>query len=225
MLVACVPLLLLLTTCAPVLTAPTTSHYNYLDLVLQWHSGVCYNKRCTDQTDPPSWTLHGLWPSISYTSCPQNCAGSRCSLDVTSLPVELVSEMEVKWPSFWRGYLDKWFWKHEYCKHGTCAADILPDAEDYFNKTLELLDRANMDGVLREAGVVPSENPYNVSEVQQAIHHTLGLQTARFWCRHYDGKQVLHEISLCVNKTFQFIDCPGGWHYRACDEDTPFYFV
>ena len=79
-------------------TADTS--YKYLDLVLQWAPGSCYNFKYCKKKIPNTWTIHGLWPSVNYTNYPVNCAGS-CAPDIAGLPGDLVTKMEKKWPDFY----------------------------------------------------------------------------------------------------------------------------
>ena len=106
--------------------------YTYLDMVLQWPPGACFNFSYCREKIPSTWVVHGLWPSVNYTSFPTNC--NTCSdLDLDSLPHKLVKQMKKQWPDFYQGTdgTEK-LWKHEYCKHGTCCEDVLASPADYF---------------------------------------------------------------------------------------------
>jgi ribonuclease I len=46
--------------------------------------------------------------------------------------------MDENWPSYSKG--NEAFWKHEWEKHGVCAAPYLKSEAEYFRKTLDLHD-------------------------------------------------------------------------------------
>ena len=55
------------------------NEYKYLEFILEWKPGRCYNSSdCRTGVIPESWKIHGLWPSMNYTTYPTNCEGE-CS--------------------------------------------------------------------------------------------------------------------------------------------------
>ena len=204
----------------------TTTTYDTFKLVRQWYPNSCY------KASPPCislprvvkyWTIHGLWPSKRGSTDPAYCAGSSCHLNVSWLP-DLVDMMHQRWPTYESGG-DAQFWKHEYCKHGTCCTDELPSPHDYFNTALSLNHRLNMDKLLRNAGIVPdSRKSYPFKQLDKAME-----KKATYWCRtvaEEDGssRQLVDQISLCMDKKrASLIDCPV--QSIMCNTREPFYLL
>ncbi len=118
-------------------------HVPYVDLALQ---------RC-DRTS--KWSIHGWWPEYNQTSYPQFCNKSKCQqFDIAQLqPIR--SQLNMYWLSCqhtdeltdglnWNTMIlplsNDQFWKHEWCKHGTCFDDM--QELDYFNHTLAAFKEA-----------------------------------------------------------------------------------
>ena len=202
---------------------PPENVYNYLDLVLQWGPGLCYQSHCRDEL-PDTWTLHGLWPSVNYTTWPQNCAES-CDLDLSVLPPDLVEKMRRQWPTVYKGR-DEQFWEHEYCKHGTCCDDILPGPAPYFQEGIKLLNSVDTDDTLRAGQITPhSRKSYKFSALEAVVRDRLGLNTVRYWCREKEDKQILYQLGLCVSKSLTLTDCPSGDFKHSCDKEESFYLL
>ncbi|KAG9472228.1 hypothetical protein GDO78_020661 [Eleutherodactylus coqui] len=115
------------------------SGWNKLILVHQWPVTVCemVEKHCEHL--PNYWTLHGLWPDktdMCNTSWP---------LDLTNIQ-DLLAEMNKWWPDIIHPNCSD-FWKHEWIKHGTCAATLscLDSQHKYFSKGLELYSSVDLN--------------------------------------------------------------------------------
>jgi ribonuclease T2 len=197
--------------------------YKFLQLVLQWGPGVCYNNpTCTGRVSA-DWTIHGLWPSVDFSSYPDSCA-SKCSLNVGSLNGYLLTELEEKWPTL-NAKGNTWFWDHEYCKHGTCCADILPEPALYFHRALILRDKVNVGRALRGARINPTnEFGYRLSDVKKALLDRFKVKNIRLSCGNSNGKQVLKEIGFCFSKSMKLINCPEG-RSNGCTETLVVYLM
>jgi ribonuclease T2 len=129
------------------------------------------------------------------------------------IPSSLRGEMTSKWPSV-NGRHDG-FWKHEYCKHGTCAADVLRTSTDYFSKTLDLYDT-----VARYLGAkgLNRGGRYDFSKVEGALG-----KKGRYSCVQSGGRQYLKELGYCYTVTragFYPRDCSARGN---CDRSKVFY--
>ena len=198
----------------------TESKYDYLYLALQWGPGVCYQESKCARRVPPDWTIHGLWPSSSKS--PQNCA-LNCTLKVKQLKSlvtsadlvvpsgDLVQELKRHWPNLYEGnWNSEGFWEHEYCKHGTCCADILHRPADYFREVVQLFRRAGVGQILTKADIIPNtDKGYSLSAVDKALSHGLKVKNIKYSCRSVAGKQVLSEVKVCVSKSLKLSDCPN----------------
>jgi ribonuclease I len=82
------------------------------------------------------------------------------------------NELDIKWTNIENGTAEDSLWKHEWQKHGTCAAQLEPlDSElNYFSKGIEFFDLHDMSGILAQSGIVPtSSKTYNVQEISDAV--------------------------------------------------------
>jgi ribonuclease T2 len=119
--------------------------------------------------------------------------------------------MTTKWPNL--NGKDNSFWSYEYCKHGTCAANILPTSDGYFSKTMALYDVVNQK--LGRARINQVDAKCTFAQLKAA----LGMN-GRYTCVQSAGKQYLKELGYCYNKAFAAINCPAPGN---CDRKKPFF--
>uniref|UniRef100_A0A8D0NGZ8 Uncharacterized protein n=1 Tax=Sus scrofa TaxID=9823 RepID=A0A8D0NGZ8_PIG len=131
---------------------------------------------------PDYWTIHGLWPDKS----------GECNRSWPFNPDEikgLLPDMRLYWPDVLHSSPNHsvHFWRHEWEKHGTCAAqlDALNSQRKYFGKTLDLYKELALNSTLQKLGIKPSISYYQGEKVQ-----TLG------------------QIELCLTRDLQLQDCP-----------------
>uniref|UniRef100_A0A671PF12 Ribonuclease T2-like n=1 Tax=Sinocyclocheilus anshuiensis TaxID=1608454 RepID=A0A671PF12_9TELE len=173
--------------------------------------------------------------------------GMRCNTSWhfnASLIEDLIPEMEKYWPDLLAPSSPK-FWQYEWIKHGTCAAkaDSLNSQHKYFSKALELNLKYDLNSVLKNNKIVPSEEYYTLDQVETAITSFFGVKP-KIQCVH-PGKggqvQTLGQIELCVDRDFQLIDCEkstkeiwsnaipevlvgGQSDLSVCDHSVPVYY-
>lgn len=169
-----------------------------LIITRHWPQTFCSVEQCT--TNLSYWTLHGLWPNT----------GMRCNTSWhfnVSLIEDLIPEMEKYWPDLLAPTSPK-FWQYEWTKHGTCAAkaDSLNSQHKYFSKALELNLKYDLNSVLKNNNIVPSEEYYTLDQVETAITGFFGVKS-KIQCVHSGKVQTLGQIELCVDRDFQLIDC------------------
>lgn len=177
-----------------------------LVLALQWTPGVCfggvsrYGRYCKDcfRND---WTIHGLWPPMSY------CADADSNFGVEGLDL---TSMKASWPSCFNS--DESFWRYQWRKHGTCMAQLRPDvqtAAKYFHDTLALYQAAEIYRRLYDAGIWPKKGHlYDYESIKQALE---GERNATIFvnCDQRVGKgYVLTEIRLCYDSDYVPRNCP-----------------
>ena len=220
-------MLLLLT----LVTAEAQPTYKYFNFVRQWSPNACYTSphACKHfPTNINTWTIHGLWPSLNATHYPSDCDGEFCNFNST-LIADLAPRLHDEWPSDYKGG-DTKFWAHEYCKHGTCCTDLLSTERDFFEKVLCLHAKLDMGAALKRAHVVPDVNkPYGMDQLTDAIREGFNVERATLWCRFVkDGegetKQLLYQVSICIDKEFKPISCPEQARH-SCDEAKAFYLL
>jgi ribonuclease T2 len=116
------------------LSQTATGEGDFFILVRQFGPTFCDDQNCS--VEPFSAvTLHGLWPNYDDGSYPSYCDDSN-KFSTKNLEKSTLNAMDCEWLSLTNS--NQGFWSHEWSKHGTCALDLLPTQEDYFQKALEL---------------------------------------------------------------------------------------
>ncbi|KAL7307486.1 hypothetical protein TKK_0000665 [Trichogramma kaykai] len=157
------------------------------------------------------WTVHGLWPSNLYSDRFLGNCNRTARFDGEQLDAALRAQLEYHWTDLKRAAYRDDFWRHEWEKHGTCAmrVDALSGMRNYFQRTIELLKRFNVGHHLEKQGVMPG-NHYDFDEFNDAIVKAYGAR-AKIKCAKSPttGKQYVNEVHLCMDRSFEMIDCTG----------------
>ncbi|KAJ7397589.1 Ribonuclease T2 [Pitangus sulphuratus] len=144
--------------------------------MVSWESTV--EMTANDCQDPPKyWTIHGLWPDKA-----EDC-NRTWHFNVTEIK-DLMSDMRHYWPDVLHSSLNRTqFWKHEWDKHGTCAAtlEVLNSQKKYFGKALELYQRVDLNSCLLKAGIKPSSSYYKMTAIKEALTRFYGV-TPKIQC-------------------------------------------
>lgn len=124
-----------------------------------------------------------------------------------------------KWKTLFQGAgTDESFWRHEWNKHGTCASASSPGlrgASNYFNITLQIYDKTNINEWLREAGIIPlpasDKRSYAITDLHEAIESHTGKRVY-LDCKRLPRKispyPILTGVHVCLNPaSLQFMDC------------------
>ncbi|XP_031468817.1 ribonuclease T2 [Phasianus colchicus] len=188
---------------------PQSDSHNHtwkkLYLAHHWPVTVC-KMSANDCQDPPDyWTIHGLWPD----------KGEECNrtwhFNVTEIK-DLMSDMRRYWPDVIHSSLNRThFWKHEWEKHGTCAASlpILDSQKKYFSKTLELYQRVDLNGFLLKAGIKPGSTYYQMADIKEVLTKLYGV-TPKIQClppEESEKAQTLGQIEFCFTKELNLRNC------------------
>jgi ribonuclease T2 len=127
-------------------------------------------------------------------------------------PIE--KQMEEQWINIEKGTPLDGLWKHEWEKHGTCAATHIPTLNtelSYFNQGLVFLDKFSITKVLSSTYIKPGlDVTYPLQEIYEALKRTLDNNFA-IVC-HKDQKtkqQFLFEIRICFDKDLNLHSCDG----------------
>ncbi|XP_041602088.1 ribonuclease T2 [Vulpes lagopus] len=183
-----------------------------LIMVHHWPVTVCKEVE-NDCRDPPDyWTIHGLWPDKA-----EECNGSwHFHLEEIK---DLMPEMKMYWPDVIHPLNHSHFWKHEWEKHGTCAAqlDALNSQKKYFGGSLDLYRDLNLNSMLQKLGIKPSINYYQVSDIKDALAGIYGV-IPKIQClppQQGEEVQTIGQIELCFTKELRLRNCtepgePGG---------------
>lgn len=174
------------------------------------HEHVCYIPR-----NVSTWTVHGLWPSKGSGMGPEFCNTESHKLDFDPALLDPILAQLVKyWTNIYQDTELYNFWKHEWCKHGTCAVTLESvDSElKYFKKGLQLQNQFDLLRILKDAGINPSdETTYEYTEFLNALEKGLGGFQPKISCA-YDKStktQYIAQVEFCTDKTFNVIECPA----------------
>ncbi|XP_072265177.1 ribonuclease T2 [Pyxicephalus adspersus] len=182
----------------------STKSHEWKKLILTHHWPVTVCKMAKSECDkiPNYWTLHGLWTDKS-----QMCNNS-WHFDYSEIK-DILADMNKWWPDVLHPNGSQ-LWKHEWQKHGTCAASLpcLNTQHKYFSKGLELYTHVNLNSALEKAGIKPA-NMYKMEEIKNAILNVYGAM-AKIQClppQQGEDAQVLGQIEICFTKDFILVDC------------------
>lgn len=121
---------------------------------------------------------------------------------------DLLPEMRAYWPDVIHSFPNRSrFWKHEWEKHGTCAAqvDALNSQKKYFGRSLELYRELDLNSVLLKLGIKPSINYYQVADFKDALARVYGV-IPKIQClppSQDEEVQTIGQIELCLTKQDQ----------------------
>uniref|UniRef100_A0A287ARI5 Ribonuclease T2 n=1 Tax=Sus scrofa TaxID=9823 RepID=A0A287ARI5_PIG len=143
-----------------------------LIMVHHWPMTVCNEVANNCEHPPDYWTIHGLWPDKS----------GECNRSWPFNPDEikgLLPDMRLYWPDVLHSSPNHsvHFWRHEWEKHGTCAAqlDALNSQRKYFGKTLDLYKELALNSTLQKLGIKPSISYYQISDIKHALVGVYGV--------------------------------------------------
>ncbi|XP_069689442.1 ribonuclease Oy isoform X2 [Periplaneta americana] len=184
-----------------------TQHWP-LTVCLQWKE-VVPQHTCSLPTIKNTWTVHGIWPTKLGTKGPQFCNSSMHFNKTELEPIE--KQLELYWTNIHNGSIYS-LWKHEWKKHGTCAA-VLPalgTERKYFGQGLEWINQYDMSNILSKSGIEPKNQSYTPQNIWDAVYKTLGKIPAVQCIVDPKTKDVyLFEIRICFDKNLTLTDCDG----------------
>ncbi|KAI4339373.1 hypothetical protein MLD38_024324 [Melastoma candidum] len=198
--------------CVPggVLGSTNTEEFDFFFFVLQWPGSYCDTKNhcCYPKSGKPAadFGIHGLWPNYNDGSYPSNCNPDN-SFDKSEIS-DLLSSLEKGWPTLACPSGDGVkFWTHEWEKHGTCSESQL-DLHDYFETALKLKNQANLLQTLKDAGIKPDDEFYDMESIKDAIKGGIGYEVG-IECNHdASGNSQLYQVFICVDKSgTEFVEC------------------
>ncbi|XP_034525323.1 ribonuclease T2 isoform X2 [Ailuropoda melanoleuca] len=202
-----------------------------LIMVHHWPVTVCKEVE-HDCRDPPDyWTIHGLWPDKA-----EECNGS-WPFNLEEIK-DLLPKMKMYWPDVIHPLNHSHFWKHEWEKHGTCAAqvDTLNSEKKYFGRSLDLYQQLELNSMLQKLGIKPSINYYQISDIKDALASIYGV-IPKVQClppKQGEEVQTIGQIELCFTKELQLRNCTepgepreprGAWGpgLEVCEDGPAFY--
>ncbi|XP_055600552.1 ribonuclease Oy isoform X1 [Uranotaenia lowii] len=191
--------------------------FDLLIFTQRWPITACYEWRekssqniCGLPSPKNIWTIHGIWPTKLNTIGPSFC-NKTAVFNVTELD-SIETQLEQFWINVEKNKPYDSLWRHEWLKHGTCAASVMPQLNTenkYFGQGLSWLQQHSMANVLQESKITPGNN-YTVLEIHTVLtdHFKTNVAIECFHDRE-TKQQYLNEIRLCFNKSLDLADCDG----------------
>jgi ribonuclease T2 len=205
-----------------------STDFDFLIFTQSWPFSVCSQwmerkkgNKCKFPKTKNAWTIHGLWPSSAHMKGPFFCDKNWHFNMKEILPIK--NELIEKWTNVHEETRYDDLWKHEWEKHGTCAAQHIPELGSeykYFKKGLEFLDTYSITKLLSLSDIQPGVNTtFKVGEINAGLLPWLGNSFAIICERDQITKrEYLYEIRICVDKkTLNLRSCEG---ILIDDEDT-----
>lgn len=187
-----------------------TQHWPYT-VCSQWMEDKKGNE-CVLPKARNSWTVHGIWPTKYHVIGPLFC-NETWHFDISQLaPIE--ADMTEKWINIEKGTPLDGLWSHEWEKHGTCAAEHIPQLNSelkYFQQGLDFLDRFSITKLLMPTFIKPGiDVSYRLEEIHSALKSSLDGNFAIVCERDRKSKQeYLFEIRICFDKELNLHSCDG----------------
>lgn len=159
-----------------------------------------------------SWSIHGIWPTKYHTIGPLYC-NDTWTFDMKQIePIE--DEMKEKWINIEKNTALDGLWKHEWEKHGTCAATQVASFNtefNYFKGGLNLFNQYSITKLLSQTYIQPGlDVSYTVEEIHSTLSLAIGNNFAIICERDHDTKQqFLFEIRICFDKQLNIHSCDG----------------
>ncbi|KAG0614693.1 hypothetical protein M758_6G196200 [Ceratodon purpureus] len=186
--------------------------FDYFFFVQQWPGSYCdaKGKKCCFPVtgDPgPYFGIHGLWPNRNDGSYPDTCTNEQ--FDSSELH-DVVDNLNKNWGTLAckRGMSgdNEDFWDHEWAKHGTCSGFT---QHQYFEASLNLYNDYDITAALAEAGIVPDDSFYPISQISKAFTNLLGFAPQIECNIDPEGNKQLYQVYICVAKDGKtLIKCP-----------------
>jgi len=90
------------------------------------------------------------------------------------------------------------------------SLNSLANQVDYFRTVLALSDTHNIFTLLKSEGIVPSTQPYNLSDVRAALSRSTGLTQFVIDCdtQKTPKAKLISEIRMCYSLAYKPVDCP-----------------
>jgi ribonuclease T2 len=100
------------------------------------------------------------------------------------------------------------FWEHEWSKHGTCSGFT---QRYYFAASLNLYHDYDITAALADAGIVPDDRFYPISQISTAFTDLLGFAPQIECNTDPEGNRQLFQVYICVAKDGKtLIQCPAA---------------
>lgn len=168
----------------------------------QAHGGCAFPKNAS------TFTMHGIWPTLTGTLGPNFCDPSAI-FDPSEIE-SILPALVAGWTNMLLDTSFYSFWCHEWLKHGTCASGIAEMSTEFkfFNTTLGLLEKYNFTSVLESNDITPSNTTtYPMAAFTKAFQNVYGVEPLLECTSSSSTGQVLQQVSICLQKDFTIMAC------------------
>lgn len=218
------PVVLCVLATALIVVAKSTE-WDMFALSLTWPVTLC---KFSELDKPPRkcvisshmWTIHGLWPSNKNgKQDPVNCTYSK-PFDENEIK-NILEPLNKYWPNQFPESQKYSFWKHEWEKHGRCATEVRETGNEllYFNKTLSLRMKYDIDEILSAGGIMPGKK-YKLRDLKKSLKQKLGSSPI-ITCGTVKKVHWVSSMIICMDKTFKLFDCPKKTEAEGANVNTP----
>ncbi|XP_018023743.1 ribonuclease Oy-like isoform X3 [Hyalella azteca] len=202
-----------------------TKEWDSLIFSQQWPITSCiahkeshHGAACRIYKNVTTWTVHGLWPSISGSrNGPQFCNKSWPFIE--SRVADIEPQLLKYWTNIFKDTGKLSLWQHEWSKHGTCAASEpqLGNEHKYFSKGLQWVRKYDLLDVLSSHGITPStETTYTSEALFSAITSSFGTDPIINCVYDKETKtQLVSQIKLCFHRNLTLVSCNEVLGYRG----------
>lgn len=177
----------------------------YMVFVESWPGTFCDDNCCQlpadVTTNPPGFTMHGMWPNYEgkeYPSCCTSPYKRQDMLDSIMNDKDLKFALDYNWPSLKRCK----FVLYETEKHGTCASTVYNGTKgylDYWQAAMTVLRRYDLAAALKKNGIVPSTTAfYTEAQIKAVIEPLVGAKV-NLHCATSNNKR-LSEVRICLKR-------------------------
>ncbi|PRQ48516.1 putative ribonuclease T(2) [Rosa chinensis] len=189
-----------------VLNVSNAEPYEYMQFVLQYPPGVCYDQskgHCISPL-PTKFHVHGIWPS-NFSNTLVRCGHALRNNPFHKVQMTpLQTDLGNSWPSVLTQNNNMQFWEHEYREHGACAVEsgVPPFTQrSYFEKGHQLWNQYDILAVLRQSGIKPgTATSYTMTQLVTAIQKKIGSNnTPLIMCRRTALGYTLKEVIICLD--------------------------
>ena len=166
----------------------------------------------------PGWNIHGMWPStFNKSNNPCYCNGPTF---VGSNLLPIMPQLKKYWSNLFSK--SKFFYIHEWCKHGKCFSTNNANREiGYFNTTLTLRNSFDAYKIFQQSHVIPSkETTYTRKTITNVLQKFTNGKTPNYKCTQYKNMTLLQEVHVCINKQLtNYIDCYNTSIATNCNDE------
>ena len=177
----------------------TKQSYDSYVMAVQWSNGYCKVNNCGNKANhiyKNTMTIHGLWPSLKNGQYLSECTSG---IEIEEEKSELFENLKQYWPSFSKS--NKYFWEHEYNKHGYCMVEEYgwDGYEEYFEFVIELFLKDYKDLIIK-AFPNYSNEIINISyeEMKTKIQKVIPNATFKMNCK----SKYIYEFYFYLEKNF-----------------------